>query len=90
MSLIDECNQAYEHAKQTGKVTASLFTQKRRFEMGYRAGEDYYTHYVGGRDGQGGQIQCEFCEHNWIQRGWKLPKRCPNCGRKLCSSIPCR
>jgi len=55
--------------------------------MGYRAGENYYTHYSGGRQGKGGNIQCDFCEHNWKQRGDYLPNRCPNCRRKLCSSI---
>jgi rubrerythrin len=58
--------------------------------MGYRAGENYWTHYSGGRPDSNGKIwiQCDYCQHHWQQRGIKLPKRCPNCGRLLCSSVP--
>lgn len=61
-------------------------TQKEN-EMGYRAGENYYTHYTT-KDGR--HLQCDYCEHNWDKRS-KLGlanARCPRCGRKLCSSKP--
>ena len=57
--------------------------------MGYRAGINYYTHYSGGINGKGDTVQCDYCTHSWTQKGWRLPKRCPNCGRKLCSGVPC-